>query len=98
MSNTYSYRIDTIKKIVENGCANAVVQVYWTLTGTSESGKTGKVRGTTTLSTSSLNSVDEFIPFEELTDEIIISWVQNSVEEEHDNYMKSKIQQEIDAQ
>jgi len=44
------------------------------------------------------NSIDEFIPFEELTDDIIISWVQNSVEEEYDNYMKSKIQQEIDAQ
>ncbi len=93
MSITYNYKINTKKKINENGFENALVQVYWALVGTNESGQTGSVYGTSTFSTNELTG--NFIPFDEVTDETIVSWIQNRVTEEQDSYMKTNIQQQL---
>jgi hypothetical protein len=95
MSINYNYSINTVKKINENGFENAVVQVYWALVGTNESGQTSRVYGTSTFSTNELNSNEDFIPFDQVSDETIVSWIQNSVSEEQDTHMKNLIQQEI---
>jgi hypothetical protein len=95
MSINYNYSINTVKKINENGFENAVVQVYWSLVGTNESGQTSRVYGTSTFSTNELNSNEDFIPFDQVSDETIVSWIQNSVSEEQDTHMKNLIQQEI---
>lgn len=95
MSINYNYSINTVKKINENGFENAVVQVYWSLVGTNESGQTGRVYGTSTFSTNELNSNEDFIPFDQVSDETIVSWIQNSVSEEQDSHMKNTIQQQI---
>lgn len=95
MSINYNYSINTVKKINENGFENAVVQVYWSLVGTNESGQTSRVHGTSTFSTNELNSNEDFIPFDQVSDETIVSWIQNSVSEEQDTHMKNLIQQEV---
>jgi len=95
MSINYNYSINTVKKINENGFENAVVQVYWALVGTNESGQISRVYGTSTFSTNELNSNEDFIPFDQVSDETIVSWIQNSVSEEQDTHMKNLIQQEL---
>ena len=95
MSINYNFIINTVKRINENSFSDAVVQVYWTLIGQNEAGSIGKMNGTTSFSTNTLNSSGDFIPYEQLTTEKITQWVQESITEEYDSYLKANIEQQL---
>lgn len=70
-----------------------VYNVHWRLTGTDENGISETIIGTQLLDTENITS---FIPTEELTNEQITKWVEESIgEEQIDNY-KMGISKRID--
>lgn len=90
MALTYQYEITSLKvkdEVVGNTLnQNAVVQTYWKLTGTDESliaegdANQGTFSGATPFTTTTMPEGYDFIPFDDLTEEDVISWVQAVVE------------------
>jgi hypothetical protein len=84
MSITYEWEVTSMKVINTDSLNNVVIQTYWKKTGTDEDGNEGVFIGATPLS-SSVDS-ENFVPFEQLTQEIVIDWIKdalNDVDQEH---------------
>jgi len=96
MPITYTWEVTSIKTTTEGSNDNAVIQTYWKKTGTDENGKTGTFDGATPLT--SLNVPEgEFIPFEQLTEEIVLSWIQGQIDEFYEEHINRQIKKKIDA-
>jgi hypothetical protein len=95
MTISYSWTLSTIKKRNEGLYPNAVVQTYWTKTGTDEDGVSGSFSGTTSFTTATMTPEQQFIPFEELTDEIILGWVKDVVVDDYEEHVNNKIAEQI---
>jgi hypothetical protein len=79
MAITYTWKLKTIKKISKNGTDNIIFQTYWDCTGTdSETGATGIFQGATPFDPAKVNS-NTFIAYEDLTEEIVLSWIKSYV-------------------
>lgn len=76
MAISYDWNISTLKKTTANNLSGVVIGTNWICIGTDEQGDTGSFPGATPFS-----QVDPetFIPFENLTKEIVMSWIQTSV-------------------
>lgn len=96
MSISYSWKITGIKTKTEGQNANAVVQVYWTKTGTNVAGKRGCFKGVTPFTSEGMNSSD-FIAFEKLNEATIIEWVKARVVGDHETFVNAQIQNQIDS-
>ena len=72
---TFKWEVTGMKVSDEGPNTNAVVQTYWRKTGTDENGNEGKFDGATPFT-----SVDvpegEFVSYEDLTEEMVLSWIQ----------------------
>lgn len=95
MSITYSWKITGLKTKNEPPHENAVVQTYWTKTGTDENGNTGTFSGATPFSAANVPP-EQFVPFEQLTEEIVLEWVRNAVIADYEQHVNNKIQEQID--
>lgn len=98
MTFTYTWKLTALKKTSENGINDAIIGTKWTVTGTDSDGFSGVFYGASPFNLNKIDP-DNFIPYEELTEEIVLSWVQRDFEEE--NYKKhidSQIQRQIDEQ
>lgn len=78
MSITYNWKLTSIKKTSTPDLTDVIVQTYWEVTGTDENGNSGLFIGGTPFDKSTVNSTN-FVPYESLTAEIVMSWVQSSV-------------------
>lgn len=87
---TYSWKITTKKKIDIESNANVIVQAYWTKTGHRD-GKSANFDGCCSFT---LTEGADFVPFEDVTDSMVIEWVENSVDQDMVN---QKIEQKLDA-
>jgi hypothetical protein len=108
MALTYTYEVTSLKvkdEVVGNTVnQNAVVQTYWKLTGTdeeliTEEGKnSGTFSGATPFTTTTMPPGTEFVPFEDLTEEMVISWIQAVVEGNpgYKQHIDEQIQKQID--
>lgn len=95
MAITYTWEVTSLKTKNEGDNLNAVVQTYWKKTGTDEDGCTGTFDGATPFSAANVPA-EEFLSFEELTEEIILSWIQSVVIDDYEIHVNSKIQEAID--
>lgn len=79
---TYTFEVTGLKvrDEVVNGTTNtnSVVQTYWKLTG-SDGTHEGTFSGATPFSTTNMPEGNVFVPFEELTEEIVIEWISDVV-------------------
>ena len=71
-----------------------VVQTFWEKTGTDENGNTGMFAGATPFQYNPESST--FIPFSELTEEIVIGWIQGVVVGHYEDHVNEQIQKDID--
>jgi len=94
MDITYTWKITSLKTKDEGDHKNAVVQTYWQKIGTDEDGNTGTFSGATPFTSSDVPD-GEFIPFEELTEEIVLNWIKNIVVDSYENHVNEKILQQI---
>ena len=83
MALAYKYEITSLKvrdeEVNGNTNTNAVVQTYWKLTGTDEDGNEGTFSGATPFTSTTMPEGDEFVPFEDLTEEMVIDWISDVV-------------------
>jgi hypothetical protein len=76
MSLTYDYAVTGLKTATVNTFTDVITTVQWTLTGTDDVGNTGSFSGVTPYS---LNTATTFIPFNSLTENEVLSWVQTTL-------------------
>jgi hypothetical protein len=69
---TYTWKLKTLRKINASGYSDVVIQTYWEVTGTDEDGYKGVFTGATPFTPPEQN----FIPYANLTEEIVLGWVQ----------------------
>lgn len=84
MSLTYTWKITGLKKkdqVNTEGetLPSAIVQTYWECHGTTETGETACFSGATPFTAENVPA-GEFTPFAKLTEEIVIGWIKNVIE------------------
>lgn len=95
MAITYTWKITGLKTKDVDGKPSAVVQTYWQKIGTDENGNEGTFSGATPFTVDPTDDSGPFIPFSELTESDIISWVQTVVVNDYEEHVNSKIEQQI---
>jgi hypothetical protein len=100
MGFTYEWKLTGLKKQNSDNVDEAIVGTNWKLTATDEDGNVGTFTGATPFNINTVNTAS-FVPYSELTEEIVLGWVKNHVSGsgpsnymEHINHM---IQKEITA-
>lgn len=96
MAITYTWKITSIKTKDEGANKDAVVQTYWTKTGTDEQGHIGTFMGATSFTSENMPEGDTFIPFAELTEEIVLGWIKDIVVGSYEEHVNAQIQRQID--
>lgn len=96
MAITYTWKVTGLKVRDEGEHKNAVVQTYWEKIGTDENGNEGKFSGATPFSAANV-PVGSFVPFEELTEEIVLGWIQSVVVGQYEQHVNGQIQKQIDS-
>lgn len=96
MAITYTWEVTELKVRDVEPHIDAVVQTQWKKIGTDENGVTGEFIGATPLSAADV-SPEDFVPFDELTEELVLTWIQAGIAKhpEYTTHMNEKIQQQI---
>lgn len=98
MNLTYTWEITGLGRKNSDSVQNAIVQTHWKVTGTNEDQISGSFIGATPFNIDAIDPND-FVEYENLTEEIVLSWVQNYVENDR-SYMRhinEKIIKEINS-
>jgi hypothetical protein len=93
MTITYTWDITSLKVMTVGAEPNYVVQTYWTKTGTDENGNTGVFNGATPLTPNPEQT--DFVPYDQLTQEIVLSWIQPVVVDSYENHVNDIIAKQI---
>jgi hypothetical protein len=93
---TYTWKIETIKAINDGAFKNAIVQVYWTKTGTTEDNKTGVFKSCTSFSTNDILS-EKFVDIKDVSEEMIIDWIKSGLSEDATAYINAAIESQCNA-
>jgi hypothetical protein len=94
MAITYTWSVTGIKTADLQDYTKAVVQTYWKKTGTDENGFTGEFIGATPFSQITIPPED-FIPFDQLTEEAVIGWIQDVVVDDYELHVNGRIEKAI---
>ena len=78
MGYTYEWKLIGLKKQDSENVNEAIVGTNWKITATDEDGNVGTFTGATPFSISTINT-GSFVPYHELTEEIVLGWVKNHV-------------------
>lgn len=95
MAVTYTWTVTGLRTKNEGDNVNAVIQTHWKCTGTDEHGHTATFIGATPFSSNGV-APEDFVPFEELTEEIVLGWIQTHIN--NDLMYKSHIEERIQKQ
>ena len=87
---TYTWKVTGVKTLNQGSNTNAVVQTYWKKIGTDEQGNTGEFTGATPFDASNVPA-DKFVPFSQLTEEIVIGWIQGVVTGTYEKHVNEQI-------
>lgn len=96
MAITYTWQITSLRTKTEGDNLNSVVQTYWKKIGTDENGNSGTFEGATPFSAASVPA-GEFIPFAELTEEIVLDWIKSAVVGDYEQHVNTKIEEKINS-
>jgi hypothetical protein len=92
MAITYAWEITNLRKAnTLNTLENVVVHVRWKKVGTDENGTTGEFAGATPLTAPD----SDFTPYEELTKEQVLGWIQNIVVGSYEQHVNEQIEKQI---
>ena len=94
----YSWLIKTMTSANIASETNVIINVQWTCTGTDADGYEGTFFGATPLTVDDIDPAT-FVPYDQLTQELVLSWVKPIVEgnEEFWAHINAKIALEIEA-
>lgn len=95
MAITYTWAVTSLKTKKEGDKVDAVVQTYWTKTGTDENGNSGTFTGATPFTSANVPA-EQFVPFAELTEEIVLGWIKAVVVGQYEEHVNGVIAKQID--
>jgi len=95
MAITYTWAVTGVKATTVAGNTEYVIQTYWTKTGTDENGNTGMFSGATPLTPDP--SQTSFVPYDQLTQDIVLSWIQPLVTGSYETHVNNVIAEQIAA-
>jgi len=95
MTITYTWAVTGMKVTTVGTESDYVVQTYWTKTGTDENGNTGVFNGATPLDPNPDQT--DFIPYNQLTQEIVLGWIQPIVVDDYEAHVDGVIAAQIAA-
>jgi len=78
MALTYEWKLTGLRKQNTENVNDAIVGTSWKLTGTDEDGYSGTFNGATPFNINTINT-SSFVPYSELTEEMVIGWIKNYV-------------------
>ena len=78
MGLTYEWKITQIKKTTNDSVDNAIIGTRWEVRGTDANGNDGLFTGATPFTLDQINP-DNFVPYNELTEEIVLDWIKGYV-------------------
>lgn len=93
MAITYTWAVTGMKVTRVADKPNYVVQTYWTKTGTDEDGNTGTFSGATPFAPNP--EQQDFIPYDQLTQDIVIGWIQPIVVGSYEEHVDGVIAAQI---
>lgn len=93
MTIMYTWAVTGMKVTKAGTLNNYVVQTYWTKTGTDENGNAGTFNGATPFAPDPTQS--DFVPFDQLTEEIVLSWIQPVVTGTYEQHVDGVIAKQI---
>ena len=96
MAITYTWKLTSLKKIDKHGLEEAIFQTYWKKIGTDEDGNEGEFTGATPFDVSKVDP-NNYIPYNELTEELVLSWIKSAVIDDYEKHVNAQIQKAIDA-
>jgi hypothetical protein len=97
MAITYTWKVTSLKTKTEGANQNAVVQTYWNKIGTDEAGNTGTFSGATPFTSTTMTNGNTFVPFSELTEAIVLTWIKAVVTGGYEEHVNGQIQKQIDT-
>jgi hypothetical protein len=95
MSIVYTWSVTGMKVTRAGDLVNYVMQTYWKKIGTDESGVTGEFCGATPFAPNP--SQQDFTPFDQLTEEIVLSWIEPLVVGHYEEHVNSVIAKQIEG-
>ena len=96
MAVTYRWEVTGIKTTTLNNTPNVVVQTYWKKIGKDEKGNEGTFSGATPFSAESMPAGTTFVPFEQLTETEVLTWIKAVVVDSYEEHVNAQIQKQID--
>lgn len=93
---SFTWGITSLKVKDEGANKNSVVQTYWTKTGTDSANNSGTFSGATPFTTTTMPSGDTFVPFDQLTEEVVLGWIKDVVVGQYEDHVNGQIQKQID--
>jgi hypothetical protein len=92
----YTWKITNIKRKDTQDLSNIIVQTYWKKIGTDDDGNIGEFDGATPFDLSTVDP-NNFVAYDDLTEEIVLSWIQSVVVDEYERHVNEQIAKQIDA-
>lgn len=93
----YEWKITGLKRkdSPNEGLNNIIVQTYWKKVGIDDDGNTGEFQGATPFDLSTVDPTN-FTKYEDLTEEMVLSWIKSVVVDSYEQHVNEKIQRQID--
>lgn len=91
----YTWKIDHISVKNSGDLQDAVFRVHWWKSGVDEDGNEGRYYGASQFDLSNLDP-ETFVPFDEITEDIMLGWITSSITAEIEMHHNAMIQKAID--
>lgn len=95
MAITYKWEVTGMKTTTVDNTPDVVVQTYWKKIGTDEKGNEGTFSGATPFSVNNMPAGTSFIPFEDLTEADVLSWIKAVVVGNYAEHVDAQILKQI---
>lgn len=92
----YTWKLTSLKRKNTDSIQNIIVQTQWKKIGTDANGNVGEFSGATPFDLSTVDP-DNFVSYEDLTEEMILGWIQSIVVGSYEEHVNEKIAEQIDA-
>lgn len=92
----YTWELTNLKRKNTDTIQNIVVQTTWKKIGTDADGNVGTFSGATPFELSTVDP-DNFVPYDKLTEEMVLGWIKNVVVGSYEEHVNGKIAEQIDA-
>lgn len=90
----YTWEITGLKRKDSPDIKNIIVQTYWKKIGTDDKGNTGEFNGATPFDISTVDP-DNFVSYEDLTEEMVIEWIKSVVVGSYEEHVNAQIEKQI---